>query len=452
MVISPAPSLRNCLAAALLLVVSQAVPGNFLGAQTSAVRSPEAFKPDSPPNSLSAKERAEIFDEVWETIDEKYYDPKFNGTDWNAVRERYRPQVESAASDREFYALLKQMTGELRDAHTRVLSPQQRQRRKNRQATRLGLLIYEVENTPVIFDVTPDSDAERAGVKAGMLVRTIDGQPIAEALAEARREAGTSSSERATRINTYRKLMEGEPDTQLKLGLTRADGTPLDVTLTRRTVSDVPQFAARLLPSGYAYIRFDRFRAPVDKQIKEALERFKAAPGLILDLRANGGGYAHIGMNIAGYFFDDKVPVARIATRTGKPPSVLFGLVSIPKEFQAGRKGGQLYSNSVVLLVNEGSASASEVLAGAMQEQDRAHIIGTQTCGCVIGVLKRRELKGGGELAVSEIGFTTAKGRTLEGDGITPDQSVAVTLADLQQQRDAALEEAEKYLDGLAKK
>jgi len=282
-----------------------------------------------------------------------------------------------------------------------------------------------------------------------MVVRTVNGQPIAEAVSTARREVGTSSSERVTRILSYQKTIAGEPDTTLKLGLTRADGTPFDVTLSRRTVSAAPQFDARILPSGYAYIKFNRFVSPVDKQIKEALIKFKDAPGLILDLRSNGGGDGELGGQIGGYFFNDKITFATIITRTGKPPSALFGLIKIPKDFQAGKKGGQLYSNPVVVLINEATGSASELFAGAMQEHGRAAVIGTQSCGCVLGVLNYRKLKGGGDLAISEIGFVTSKGRTLEGNGVTPDKSVAVTLVDLQSGRDAVLEAAEKYFNNL---
>jgi C-terminal processing protease CtpA/Prc len=79
-----------------------------------------------------------------------------------------------------------------------------------------------------------------------------------------------------------------------------------------------------------------------------------------------------------------------------------------------------------------------------MQEKHRAQIVGTQSRGCVLGVLKHRELKGGGELAISEVAFVTLLGRKLEGDGVVPDRKVALTLTDRQRQRDTALEETSK--------
>ncbi len=123
-------------------------------------------------------------------------------------------------------------------------------------------------------------------------------------------------------------------------------------------------------------------------------------------------------------------------------------MFKLPKEFQAGKKGGQIYSNPVVL-INVASGSASELFASALQEQNCAQVIGTQSCGCVLGVLNYIQLKGGDDLAISGIGFVTSKGRTLEGNGVTPDKPTIARLIDLQSQRDAALEEAEKYFNNL---
>lgn len=428
-----------------MLVMAAALTGTHPTARTVRTASPAAAVAQQA-RELSPKERLEVFDEVWRLVEEKYYDATFNGVDWNAVRERYRPLVESVVSDRDFYVLLNQMVGELHDAHTRVRSPLQRQNRRRNQATGTGVSIGEVEGKPVIYSVTAGSEAERAGIKPGMVVRTIDGQPVAQALAAARRDIGTSSSDRATRLLAYSRIIAGDPDTPLRLGLTRADGTQLEATLDRRTVSAPVRVTARLLPSGVAYIGFNRFQPPAAKQIDEALSRFKNAPGLILDIRSNGGGDGEEGLRIATLFFDHKVPAARIITRTGKPPSALFGLVKMPKEFEVGRTGGQKYSNPVVILVNEATGSAAEFFANTLQENGRALVMGTRSCGCVLGVLNPRELKGGGELTISEIGFITAHGRRLEGTGVIPDKSITETLDDLRHGHDPALEEAEKSL------
>src|SRR5712692_1453331 len=108
---------------------------------------------------LSPRDRVEVFEEVWETINEKYYDASFNGVDWPALRERYRPLIERASTDDEFYGILKRMVGELHDAHTRFHTPEERRERERLQAVSAGISIYEVEGKPVIASVEPGSDA-----------------------------------------------------------------------------------------------------------------------------------------------------------------------------------------------------------------------------------------------------------------------------------------------------
>jgi carboxyl-terminal processing protease len=395
---------------------------------------------------LSAAERAAVFDEVWRVVADKYYDPSFNGVDWNAVRARYRPQLDAIQSDKEFYALLNRMTGELRDGHTRVRTPEQAALRGKRQRSVVGVLVYEVEGKPVIFDVTPGSEAERLGVRPGMIVRSVQDTPVAQALALARAEVGESSTERAAKILAYLKLIAGEAGTPLKLGLTRADGSTFNIVLPRTTVSAAPEIVARELPSGAAYIRVSQFRSPASKQVKEALENFRKAQGLVLDLRANTGGDGKEGLRVAGYFFDETVPIARALTRTGKPPSAFFGLFSLPMLLEAGAKGRQIYGGPLVVLVNDATGSTSELIAAAMQEHGRAHVIGTPTAGAVLGVLDHHKLQGGGTLAVSEVALTTPAGKRLEGKGVVPNQLVPLTLRNLQTQHDAALEAAQQYL------
>jgi carboxyl-terminal processing protease len=401
--------------------------------------------------SLSEKDRIEVFEKVWQTVNDKYYDSSFNGVDWNAARERYRSLIGGLKSDEEFYALLNRMLGELRDAHTLFRTPRQLAASKKRQATSAGISIRVVEEVPVIFSVDKDSDAARAGIEIGMIVRTIDGQPFAERFAQAQGEISASSSERLTRLRVYARIIAGEPNTPLKLGLTRADGTAFDVMLLRQTVSTVSPLTSNLFPSGFAYIKFNAFRGGTAKEVKAALEKFKDAPGLIVDLRGNGGGDVQEMLHIADYFFDSKVFFGRGVTRSGKPLSFLGGLVKVPLEAYVGGTGKQIYGKPVVILTSERTGSAAESFTAVMQENNRAWVIGGQSCGCVNAVINQIGMKGG-ELQISELGYLSSKGLKLEGIGITPDKVVVATLADLRRRRDAWIEEAENFLKNTVKK
>jgi carboxyl-terminal processing protease len=429
------PTFLRQIAFLILLVLVGAAPAP--GAASSHQRAARAATARSHAalDSLSSKDRVEVFEEVWEEIDEKYYDPGFNGVNWRAVRERYRPLVDAARTDDEFYALLKKMVGELRDAHTRFHTPRERREREQLQGVGTGVSIYEVEGKPVILGVDGESEASRAGVEPGMIVLTIDGKPVAERIAAAQSDNIGSSSERAVRLRVFRKILAGEPGTSVTLGLMRADASSFTVTLTRRMMSDAPRVSYQVLRSGYGYLKLNLWKSPIHKEFKQALEKLKDTPGLIIDLRGNPGGEVNEVLKIASYFFRQKVSFGQFVTRSGRM-----------LELYAGREGDQVYSGAVAILVNEASGSGSEMFAGVLQESGRALVIGRQSCGCLLGIAKFRKVEGGGELAISELGYVSPKGRRLEGSGVMPDGTVALKIADLQRRRDAVIEEAESAL------
>ncbi len=406
----------------VLLVVAQAVPSA----------------------SLTPKERLAVFNRVWRLVNDRYYDPAFNGVDWKAVRERYQPRITAASGDEAFYDQLEQMVGELHDAHTRVHNPWKKRLREKSQTVSVGLMLSEVEGEPAVTGVDPADGPARLGVQPGMILRTIDGQAVAARIGELREQIGTSSSARATRLLIYLNLLDGQPDTTTTLTFARANeltgpengsaSAPLSVSALRHLVPAEAQVIARTLPSGFGYLLLSRWKQPAPELIRAGLERLKNTSGLIIDLRGNGGGEVKVVAEISNYFFAGKTSLGRFIRRSGKPV-----------EATAGREGGQLYSGLIVILVNEASGSGSELFSAALQDNGRAVIIGQQTCGCVLAA-EREKLPGGGELNLSVFDYRSPRGRRLEGDGVIPDKIIPLKLADLRQQRDLALAEAEKVL------
>jgi carboxyl-terminal processing protease len=417
-------------------------PG-FSRQQPSAPVVPQRIPPKQ---RLSPKDRVEVFEKVWKEIRDHYYDSKFNGVDWNEVHLRYRPLVDTVKNDQEFYFLISQMTSELHDAHTRFSSPEQWRSFQRQQGITVGFSVDDVDGKTVVTNVIPQSNAARAGIEPGMVVLTVDGTPVADRIAEIEKKRLPSSSERATRWFIYNRVFSGPPDTQVKIGLQRDKGSIFEVTITRQLHSAAPEVITHVLPSGNVYIRFDGFQHPITKEFKQALQKFHDAPGLIVDLRRNGGGDLAVLLPIAGYFFGKKTLFAKDSTRTGKPLSSYVGLFKLPLQLYVGRSGDQIYSGPVAVLVDAHSASSSEVFAAGMQDTQRAKIFGSQSCGCVLGIARPRVMKGGGVLEMSEVLWFSPKGRKLEGTGIIPDQVVVPTMFDLQRGRDAVLAEADKTL------
>ena len=156
-------------------------------------------------------------------------------------------------------------------------------------------------------------------------------------------------------------------------------------------------------------------------------------PALIIDLRGNGGGQTDVQMNIGSLLFHAETSLGSFQRRGGKPEQIIT------------HESDQVYKGRIVVLVDEISASASEVFAAAMQESGRARIIGGQTCGCVLNSWSK-QLKGGGTLRWSARIYTSPQNRKLEGVGVKPDEIIPLTVSDLRQGRDVPLEVTEKFL------
>jgi carboxyl-terminal processing protease len=395
---------------------------------------------------LTAKDRKEVFEKVWREIHDHYYDASYNGVDWDEVHQRYAPLVEATKKDQEFYALMNQMTSELHDAHTRFNSPEQWKNFRQQQGVTVGFSVDDVDGKTAVTGVIPGTDAARAGIEPGMVVLRVDDTPVAERIAEIEKKRQPSSSERATRWFIYNRVFAGPADAPVKVALQRGDGSVFEASVRRQIYSAAPEVTTHVLPSGNVYIRFDGFQHPITKEFRQALQKFRDAPGLIVDLRRNGGGDLAVLLPIAGYFFGKKTLFAKDSTRTGKPLSSYVGLFKLPLQLYVGRPGDQIYSGPVVILVDAHSASSSEVFAAGMQDTLRAKVIGSQSCGCVLGIAKPRVMKGGGVLEMSEVLWFSPKGRKLEGTGIIPDKIVMPSVADLQRRRDPVLAEADKSL------
>lgn len=393
---------------------------------------------------LSERNKTELFEEVWNLIDQHYYDPEMNGIDWQRLRGEYRPMIGFTRTDEEFYELIKRMVGEMRDSHTRFLTPREAAEHRQRKGTTVGLLLSRIEGRTVVEKIVPARPgSELARIRPGMTVRTIDGEPVEKRYEEAVREIGGSSSDRALEIIAHKRMLRGEPGTRVRIGLRdERRKRDFEVTLVRRTVEQRSEAIGRILPSGIGYIQVTSFRAPIADKFKKALEELKDTPALIIDLRYNGGGNIREVLKMAGYLINEKRSFGKFIRRAeGKSQS--------SKSFSAGRNGGQIYANPVVILTSKFSASGSELFSSSLQEFGRARVIGRQTCGCLLGISKKHRFPDGSELHISDTGFLSPKGRIYEKTGVTPDRIVELRIEDLLNGTDREIGEAEKMLTGV---
>ncbi len=444
---------RTILASAAALAAGSCAivdPHNMIGRQygnTSVI--PTEVVPSPRPANLDVSERRSAFDFVWGTIRERYYDASLNGTDWNAVASRYRPLALAAKDDDAFWDTLDRMAGELHDAHTRVESPKGVALRKRDESITLGFSFMPVQGKLAISGVNPESDAWWAGVRSGMALVAIDGEPAAEAYEKLKAGTRLDSTERSRHQRAVRRLVTGEPGTSATFTFERSDGTRFDATLARRKITGRNFEVHRVLPSGLGYIRFTQWTLPLTARAIAAVDELAATPGLIIDLRGNPGGSVHAVNMLLEKFFAERTEIGSATTRTGRPVALLMGTVEIIKLKRVLDGDRNAYKGKVVILVNAQSASGSELFAATMQAAGRATIAGETSCGCLLGFLGYAAVPGGAELAYSEVGFVMSNGKRIEGEGVVPDHTIAMTLADLQVNRDRGLEEAQALLQAL---
>jgi carboxyl-terminal processing protease len=385
--------------------------------------------------------RRAAFHHAWRIVNDRFYDPRFNGVDWEAVGKRYLPEVDKLDSDNAFYALISRMAGELKDSHTRVYTAREYKNRLDSVISTYGLRVAEVDGKVAIVQVFPDTDAARAGLRKGMVIETIEGERAIDRLAKLRAESPQDvSPERRTR-GIFGRLISGRSD-RLSLDVAAVDGASGSARYElKRNEREIPLVVAHeTLPGNIGYVTFNRFRPEAAADFARAVASLHGTDGLIIDLRGNPGGSLGSMLSIARNFFPETRHVMTRQLRpvtSSSPEGEGFGSPrsmsdTAPPEMRILATASP-YTQPIAVLLDNYSASSSELLATILREQRGAAIIGRPTCGCVVAVRPNGyKLAGGGALYVSESGFVSPYGTRMEGVPMKPDREVALKLADLE--------------------
>jgi len=382
-----------------------------------------------------------VFDDVWETIQERYYDPAFHGVDWQAKRNTFRPAAGRAANSQEFYELLRQMIASLRDAHTRVYSPDEKFDWWNPRFVTVGVTVREIQGVPTVVHVEPGSAAAKTDIRPGDVIVSVDNLPVADYVAQRMRANGLASDAN-TRFRAIATILEGAAGTEVKIGWTTRNGKQKSAVFQRywsqRHLGFNNQRKGKI-----AVLRIDAFTQSVALDFSKTLPDVLAgAEGIVLDLRGNGGGDAEAMADVASLFLDEGTNLGKFADRSGAS----FELQTFSKRLW--RIPNLLPTKlPIVVLTSENTSSAAEILVAALQNKGRARVIGGDTCGCVLAIRNRHTLPDGGVLDVSEFDYRTANGVRLEGAGVKPDKLTSATRADIYARRDPAFELAKQILN-----
>ncbi|MGJ3250823.1 MAG: carboxyl-terminal processing protease CtpC [Elainellaceae cyanobacterium] len=358
----------------------------------------QAFFQDSP---------KELIDEVWQLVNRTYVDGTFNHVDWEAVRVEY---LEREYSNRdEAYVAIREMLEQLEDPYTRFMDPQEFRNMQidtSGELTGVGIQISQDEETDELIVVSPieDTPAFEAGMMARDVIVEIDGE-----------------STEGMDINDAVNRIRGPVGSTVTLTV-RREGEQLDFSIERARIEIHPvRYSLRAEDSqgGVGYIRLTQFSANAAEEMQEAIRELEKdnVEGYILDLRSNPGGLLYSSIDIARMWLEDGTIVSTVDRQ---------GVTD--RERANGRS---LTDKPLVVLVDGGSASASEILSGALQDNERAILVGTQTFGKGL-VQSVRPLGDGSGLAITVAKYLTPSGRDINQEGIVP--NIIIELSEAQRE------------------
>ncbi|SKB12345.1 Carboxyl-terminal protease [Planktothrix sp. PCC 11201] len=343
-----------------------------------------------------------VLDEAWQIVFREFVDGKFNQVNWQAQREELLSK--NYTSREEAYTALRKALEKLQDPYTRFMDPKQYEALTNQTAGELsgvGMQLTLDEKTKAITVVEPikNSPAIKAGILSGDRVLSIDGVST----------TGMTVEQAANKIR-------GAIGTNVNLRIGREGQKEFDLTLTRARI-ELETVTYRVNNEGnrkIGYIQLREFNSHAAEQMQAAIQALtkENVQAFVLDLRGNPGGLLRTSIDIARMWMDTGAIVSTV-DRNGKTQEIRNNRTSITKL-------------PVVVLVDGNSASASEILAGALKDNQRGVVMGTQTFGKAL-VQSVFSLSDGSGLAVTIAHYYTPNGIDISHKGVTPDVKVDIS-------------------------
>ena len=343
-----------------------------------------------------------IVDEVWQIVHSEFVDRQFNQVDWQTKRQELLKK--DYADSQEAYSAIRKSLKELGDPYTRFLEPEEFEELTSQTSGELSgvgirLTIDEKTSELTIVEPLDNSPASKAGLKSGDRIIRINNKP--------------------TELMTIEQASEeikGEVGTEVSLQIVREGKAPFDVNLERAQI-ELPSVNYTLNQEGatkVGYIRLDEFSSHAAEQMQKAIKELshKQASGFVLDLRGNPGGLLFSSVEIARMWMEKGAIVSTVDRKGGN------------QKFSANGKA--LTDLPLVVLVDGYSASASEILAGALKENRRATVVGSRTYGKGT-VQSVHSLSDGSGLAVTIAQYYPPSGEDINYKGIAPDIEVDLT-------------------------
>jgi carboxyl-terminal processing protease len=400
------------------------------------------------------------FDSAWLRVRDGYYDATMRGLDWQALKDSLRPLVERGESRNDTRRAISALLAKLGESHFGVLPGEAMDAGAAAQPGLpgdAGLELRFVDSTLVVTRVEDGAPAKALGFSPGWIIDEIDTLRVLQAL-----RATSSVPEAARRFALVRLTLNlngrltGPAGGTIRLSVRDAQNNRhvLNVPL-RETPGQVVEYG--MLPPLHVQfgtqrltnhtgcvgvIRFNIFMTPVMPQFEDAMSDLKACGGVVLDLRGNLGGVGAMIMGMSGHFFAEPETLGTMRLR-----GATMRYVANP--IRVTRSGAPLspFTGRVAVLVDELSASTTEILAAALQRLGRARVFGGPSAGQALPAVVTK-LPNGDRLMYVIGDFAGPDGKRLEGAGVTPDENTPLSRGALLAGRDAALEAAVAWIHG----
>jgi carboxyl-terminal processing protease len=346
-----------------------------------------------------------IVDEVWQIVNRDYVDGSFNQVDWEATRRELLSQEYS--SPEQAYAAVRVALAKLNDPYTRFLDPEQFEElttQTSGEMSGVGMRLELNAETQKITVVEPmeNSPAKKAGLQPGDQILQIDDRPT-----------------QGMKVEEAAQLIRGKEGTEVSLRVYRSTQGEFDVILERARI-ELQAVQYNIRPEGgtnVGYIQLSEFSSHAAEQMRDAIAELsdRGVDAFVLDLRGNPGGLLYASIDIARMWLDSG-EIVRTVDRNGGS-----------QDFRANRSA--IAKQPLAVLVDKNSASASEILSGALKDNRRATIIGTSTFGKAL-VQSVHSLSDGSGLTVTIAHYYTPNGTDISQLGITPDIEIDLSNED----------------------
>jgi len=422
----------------------------FAALGSSAAAVPETYK------------AGETFDAVWKIVHDTHFDPSFDLDKWDRINKELRPKAIEAKTPGELRAVLADMLGRLGLSHFVVIpsTPDGPADRADLSG-QPGFDVRLVDKAFVVSSVDADGGAAAAGVRTGWIVQSIGGTAMASLLAG----MPVESAPRIVQLEAWRRilpLLRGPSGTSAEITFVDGAGTTVKKSVARQdergdpvTVGNLPTMFVRVssslkpTPGGgkAGVIGFNVWMTAVDGEFQKAMDRFRSADGIVIDLRGNPGGLAVMITGLAGHFLNDHLTLGTMTTKQSQFPLVFK---ANPRLVNGAGERVEPYAGPVAILVDGLTGSASECFSGGMQSLGRARVFGQTSMGQALPALFDR-LPNGDVLIHAWGDFVTGTGVRIEGRGVVPDEPIALTRQALLDGRDTTLDSALAWIDRVSK-